>query len=191
MKRALILSLVVLSTLALGTDAATAAVRVVRHPRRAVVRATVVVHPGFPLRRTLPRVYVRAPRVAIRVTPRLFLPSVVFGAAVVATRPRAEEIVWHATEPLARDDGWTELSLNVDGRGRQLLLDIDKGAAQVSFAEVVFTNGEARVIDFQDRVHRQGLYSLLALEDGRQVDHVRLVARADGPSTEITLRLRA
>ena len=187
MKRRLAATLAVLSFLSVIPGAEARRVRVVhRGPR-----ATVVVRTGFPLRRPLPLVAVRAPLVAVRVTPRVFLPPVVFGAVVVPVRPAPGAIVWRESESLDRDEGWTEFTMNVDRRGSKLLLDIDRGAAQISFAEVVFDNGETQVVDFNDRVHRQGLYSLLDFRDGRKVDHVRVVAKADSPSTDISLRLLA
>jgi len=146
-----------------------------------------VIHRGFPIRRALPQVYIRPPHIAIRVTPRVFLPPVVFGAAVTTLPdgPRA----WQEDETLTRDDDWTEFSLNVNARGSRLLLDITGGPAQVSFAEVVFENGEAQVVDFNDRAQKLGIYNLLDFRDGRRIDHVRLVAKASDEETTIGLRL--
>jgi hypothetical protein len=187
MQRILALVVVVLSFVPLvPTAEAARRVRVVHRGHRTT---TVTVHRGFPIRRTLPHVYVHAPRVAVRVTPRLFLPGVVFGATVVTALPAPGARVWREAEVLDREEGWEEFTLNVDRRGSGLLLEIDKGPAQISFAEVVFENGEAQVVDFNDRVHRQGVYTLLDFKDGRKVDHVRLVAKADGPSAEIALHL--
>jgi hypothetical protein len=188
MKRSLAATLAVLSCLAFFSvtrEAEARRVRVVHHGPR----TTVVVHRAFPLHRTLPHVYVRAPRVAFRVAPRVFLPPVVFGAVVVAAVPASNAQVWREAEDLDREDGWTELTLNVDRRGSKLLLGIDGGPAEISFAEVIFENGEAQVVDFNDSVHRQGVYSLLDFKDGRKVDHVRIVAKAAGASTEIALHL--
>src|SRR5262245_25371995 len=187
MKRRLAATLAVLAFLTITGVADARRVRVVHHGPR----TTVVVHRGFPLVRPLPHVYVRAPRVAVRVVPRVFLPPVVFGAVVVPVRPAPRAIVWRETEALDRADDWTEFTMNVDRRGSKLLLDVTGGAAQISFAEVVFENGETQVVDFNDRVHRQGLYSLLDFRDGRKVDHVRIVAKADSPSTDISLHLLA
>lgn len=187
MKRILALLLLVFCVLPLATTAEAARIRV-RHGAR---RTTVTVHRGFPLHRTLPHVYVRAPRVAVRVTPRVFLPGVVFGAVVVAAAPTPEARVWRDEAELDPDDGWTEFTMNVDRRGSKLLLEIAKGPAQISFAEVVFENGEAQVVDFNDHAHKLGLYSLLDFKDGRKVDHVRIVAKADSEETEIALHLLA
>ena len=181
MKRPVIVSLLVVLSLVATADAARRRV-VVRGPRR-----TVVVHTGFPIRRTLPAVVVR-PGVVVRVAPRVYLAPVVFAATVV-TLPAVVD--WHGTEVLDRDDGWTDFTMNVDRRGRNLLLQIDRGAAQVSFAEVVFENGETQVVDFNDHVHRSGTYELLNFADGRKVDHVRVVAKADRDETEITVHMVA
>jgi len=159
---------------------------VVRGPRG---RVAVVVRPGFPIRRTLPVVVVRPPLVAVRVAPAVFLPPVVFGAVVVSTPPPADVRVWKDDEDLEMDDGWTEFTMNVDRRGSRMLLEVEKGAAQLSFAEVVFENGDAQVVDFDDQVHPRGTYDLLDFKDGRKVDHVRMVAKATTSESEITLHL--
>jgi hypothetical protein len=186
MKRIFALFLLVVSVLPLATTAEAARSRVVRRGHR----ATVVVRPGFPLHRRLPLAYIRAPRVAVRVAPRVYLPHVAF-AAVAVSAPVASARAWRDSEDLDREDGWTEFTLNVDRRGSGLLLGIDKGAAQISFAEVVFENGDTQVVDFSDKVRATGTYSLLDFKDGRKVDHVRIVAKADTRTTEIALHLVA
>ena len=181
MRRFSAVSLLVVLVFAGSADAARRRV-VVRGPRR-----TVVVHSGFPVHRVLPAVVVR-PGPVVRVAPRLYLAPVVFAATVVAL-PAVTD--WRGTEGLDRDDGWTDFTMNIDKRGRELLLQIDHGAAQISFAEVVFENGETQVVDFNDHVHRTGTYSLLNFKDGRKVDHVRVVAKADRDDTNITVHLVA
>jgi len=159
-----------------------------RRVRRVVVRGPrvrVTVRPGFPIRRTLPTVVVR-PGVTIRVAPRVYLAPVVFTAAVVASLPASD---WRLSEDLDREDGWTDFTMDVDRRGNRLYLQIDEGAAQISFAEVVFENGETQVVDFNDRAHARGVYTLLDFANGRKVDHVRIVAKAAGDDTQITLHL--
>ncbi len=160
-----------------------------RHPRRVrTTRVRVTVRPGFPIRRTLPNVVVR-PAPLVRVAPRVYLSPVVFGAVVIASLPAANLRVWSADEDLDREDGWTDFTMNIDKRGNRLLLQIEKGAAQISFAEVVFESGETQVVDFNDKIHRRGIYSLLDFQNGRKVDHVRVVAKAAGDSARITLHL--
>jgi hypothetical protein len=173
---------VILSTAGVA-DAAR--VRVV-HTRGHRVRVTV--RPGFPIRRTLPEVVVR-PGVAFRVAPRVYLAPVVFTAAVVASLPPAHARAWSDSTVIEREDGWTEFTMNVDRRGSGLLLQIDKGTAQISFAEVVFENGDTQVVDFNDKTHARGIYSFLDFKDGRKVDHVRLVAKADTELSEISMYL--
>ena len=165
MKRILVAALLASSLFTLTPVAEAARVRVVRR----APRTRVVVHTGFPLRRPLP--------------------PVVFGAVVVPVRPAAAALVWRDAEVLDHEDGWAEFNLNVDRRGSGLLLEIDKGPAEISLAEVVFDNGEAQVVDFNDRRHSQGLYNLLDFKDGRKVDHVRVVAKAAAGATEISVHL--
>lgn len=45
------------------------------------------------------------------------------------------------------------------------------------------------MIDFQEKTHGAGLYPLLDFQDGRKVDHARLVARAKSSETKIVLRM--
>jgi hypothetical protein len=140
------LSVALLSVLILTTAAEAARVRVTHKGPRGR-RIIVTVRTGFPIRRTLPTVVVR-PAPVVRVTPAVYVAPVVFGAVVVASLPANRE--WHASEALEREDGWTDFTMNVDRRGTKLFLQIDRGAAQVSFAEVVFENGDAQVVDFND-----------------------------------------
>lgn len=179
-----LLSAIVLLPSARDAEAA----RVVRVRRGHVTRVHVTVRPGFPIRRTLPTVVVR-PGVAFRVAPRVYLPAVAFGAVVVASLPPANARVWTSAESLDREEGWTDFTMNIDKRGKGLLFDVEEGAAQVSFAEVVFENGETQVVDFNDSTHRRGIYSLLDFKDGRKVDHVRFVAKADTEDATIRVHL--
>jgi hypothetical protein len=159
----------VFATVSLSQVSTAEAVRVRVRTRR----TTVVVRPGP----------------VVRVAPRAYLAPVVFGAVVVASLPPVSTRPWTAAEVLDRDEGWTDFTMNVDRRGSGMMLQIDKGAAQLSFAEIVFENGDTQVVDFNDRVHRTGTYSLLDFRDGRKVDHVRVVAQATTRETEIRLHL--
>jgi hypothetical protein len=160
-------------------------VKVVRGPRG---NTRVVVHRSFPIRRTLPVVVVRPARVAVRVAPAVFLAPVVWTAAVVATAPARDLLVWEDAETLNKDEEWTEFTLHCDQRGTKLYLEI-AGRAQLNFAEVVFENGDTQVVDFDEKTHDPGLYSLLDFKDGRKVDHVRMVARAKSEEARVILRL--
>jgi hypothetical protein len=149
-------------------------------------RTRVVVRAGFPVRRTLPNVVVRRP-VAVRVTPAVYLPAVVFRSVAIASVPGAR--VWSDAEELRRADGWTDFTMNVDRSGDRLFLQVDEGPAEISVAEVVFENGQSQVVDFNDKTYRQGVYPLLDFKDGRRLDHVRIVAKANGRESEIRLHL--
>lgn len=171
---------------AVETEAARRVVVRTRGPRG--TRTRVVVRPGFPLSRTLPNVVIRTGPV-IRVAPRVYLGAVVFTAVAIATLPPPDVRVWTGGEELEREDGWTDFTLDTDRRGERLVLEIEKGAAQVSFAEVVFENGEAQVVDFDDKVLNRGYYALLDFKDGRKIDHVRVVAQATSRESEIKVHL--
>lgn len=160
-------------------------------PPRVVVRgprAAVVVRPGFPLHRTLPHVVVRAPRVTVRVAPAAFLPPVVWAPGVVVL-PGPDRIVREDSESLDREDGWTDFTLNIDDRGRKLFLQVVDGRARINFAEVVFENGDAQVVDFGEKPVKPGVYSLLDFADGRKVDHVRMVAAAVTDSVKVVVKM--
>jgi hypothetical protein len=184
-KRIIVAMLSIAAILSITAGAQAARVRVV-HTRGNRVRVTV--RPGFPIRRTLPEVVIR-PGVAFRVAPRVYLAPVVFTAAVVRSLPPASARSWSDTTTIEREDGWTEFTMNVDRRGSGMLLQIDKGTAQISFAEVVFENGDTQVVDFNDKTHARGIYSFLDFKDGRKVDHVRVVAKADSALSEISMHL--
>ena len=181
MKQKIFVALLI-TAIVLPLEAARARVR-----RGPAGRTRVTVTAGFPIRRTLPTVVVR-PAPVVRVAPRVYLSPVVFTAAVVASVPSNVD-VWRASEALEREDGWTDFTMNIDRRGDKMFLQVDRGAAQISFAEVVFENGEAQVVDFNDRTLGKGVYSLLNFRDGRKIDHVRVVAKATSKETELTLHL--
>jgi hypothetical protein len=180
---AIALAAFVVLSLAVETQA-----RVVRVRRGPAGRVRVTTRPGFPIRRTLPNVVIRTGPV-VRVAPRVYLGAVAFTAVALATLPPANVRAWTATEEFDREDGWTDVTMDIDRRGTRLVLEVEEGPAQISFAEVVFENGEAQVVDFNDRVQSRGVYSLLDFKDGRKVDHVRLVAKAQRDETRIRVHL--
>lgn len=187
MKQRIAFALLAALSLLPFADAEAARVRVTKTHTARGTRTRVTVTRGFPIRRTLPNVVVRGP--VVRVAPRTYLAPVTFGAVAVATLPPASSRAWVGNEVLEREDGWTDFTLDVDRRGSRLILDVGRGAAQISFAEVVFENGETQVVDFNDHVQRTGSYSLLDFRDGRKVDHVRVVAKADTSASNIRLYL--
>jgi hypothetical protein len=165
--------------------------------RRVVVRrgvhrrTTVVVHRGWPLRRPARVVVVRPARVVVRVTPVRYVAPVVFAGVVLAaaSAPARDILVWEDGETLAKDEDWTEFTLNADSRGTKLWLEVASGRVQADWAEVVFENGDTQVVDFAERTHGPGLYSLFDFRDGRKVDHVRMVARAKSDEARVVLKM--
>lgn len=156
-------------------------------------RTRVVVHEGWPLHRA-PHVVVVRPyhpaRTTVRVAPGVFLAPIVFTGVVVATRPAHDVMVWEDTETLHRREDWTEFTLDCEARGAKLYIDVEQGKAQVDWAEVVFANGDTRVVDFTEKTYGPGLYPLLDFADGRKVDHVRMVARARSEETRVGLEMQ-
>lgn len=186
--------LVLLLLLGVGLDVSSAAFAARVHRRTVVVktagprvaRTTVVVHRGWPIRRAMPLVVVRPVRVAYRVAPAVFLAPVIW-RPIVVPRPDAAVLVWQDGETLYKNEDWTEVTLNANARGSRLFLEVQRGKVQLEFAEVVFENGDTRVVDFQENTRGQGTYPLLDFRDGRAVDHVRLVARAKSDEAKIGL----
>lgn len=170
-------------------EPAFAARRVVvrRGPHR---RTVVVVHRGWPLRRPLRAVVIHPARVTYRVAPGVFLPMVVWTGLVVASGPPLEYLAWQDSETLYSSEDWAEFTLNADTRGTKLWVEVDAGKAQFDWAEVVFENGEARVVDMKEWGRGPGIYPLLDFADGRKVDHVRMVARATSDEAKITLKMQ-
>lgn len=166
-------------------------IRVVAPPPPAkVVRVPVVVHRDWPIRRESRVVVVHPPRVAVRVEPLRFVPPVDFRLVIVpARRVGRDRLVWEDSETLLRSEDWVEFTLDCNARGEKLWLEVRDGRAAVEWAEVVFANGDTQVVDFRGRTVPQGLYSLLDFRDGRQVDHVRMVAQARSRKTRLILRL--
>jgi hypothetical protein len=155
------------------------------------VRTTVVVHRGWPLRRPLRKVVVRPARVAVRVRPATYLPVAVWTGVVVmaAASPARDVLAWEDAETLVRADDWTDITLNADSRGRRLWVQVAEGRVQFDWAEVVFANGDARVVEMKSWTRGPGLYELMDFRDGRRVDHVRMVARAWTPEARVVLRM--
>ena len=189
MKRWLSILLLAFACVQLGSPAL-AGRRVV--VRRGVHRRTVVVvHRGWPLRRPLRTAVIHPVRAAARVSAVTCLAPVVFTGVVIAaaTAPEHDRIAWEDAETLTRDEGWAEFTLNCDSRGKRLWLEIAMGKVQLDWAEIVFENGEAQVVDFAGKTHDAGLYSLLDFKDGRKVDHVRVLARAKSDEARVVLRM--
>ena len=161
--------------------------------RRVVRRRTVVVvHRGFPVVRPLRHVVVHPIIRPCRVAPRIFLPLAFWtGVAVAGTAvPAPHFIVWEDGENLLAEEGWTEFTLNCQNTGTKLWLEIVKGRIRPDWAEVVFGNGETQVVDMKEFVRDPGYYLLLDFANGREVDHVRMVAQAETPEARLVLKIQ-
>jgi hypothetical protein len=119
---------------------------------------------------------------------RPYLAPVTVDSLVVTPALPLEQDEWHGAKEVASDQ-WTDFSLAVGLTGTYLYLGVDGAAAQISVAEVVFDNGDSEVIDCCDQTVQPGMYSLAELTGGRKVDHIRIVARADTSTSDITLRM--
>ena len=150
---------------------------------RKVVRTRVVVSKGHPIRRPIPQVVVR--RTAVVVSAVTYAPAVVWAPVVIAL-PARERLVWEDSERIERDEDWVESNFGVNNRGRALVLNL-QGRAQLNFAEVIFGNGQAQVVDFNERVREPGTYMLLDFKDGREVKAVRIIARSRTPNAKLTV----
>jgi hypothetical protein len=192
MKRLLLASVVgvTLATILLSSGDVSAQRRRVVVRRRPVRRTTIVVRPGHPIRRALPRtVVVRPARTTVIVgRPLVWLPAVVWHPTIVTLPPR-ERLLWQDSEDLIKEDEWTDLNFGLDKRGGALYLQID-GSAQLNFAEVTFDNGNVQVVDFEDKEQRAGVYQVLDFADGRIVKTVRILAQSNSDDSTLTLYLR-
>ena len=159
---------------------------VVRHP---VVHSTVVVHSGHPIRRVLPEtVVVRPAHQTVMVgAPLVFLPALTWPARTVSS-PSRDRLVWQDSEGINRDEGWVDANFGIDSSGNALFLDIN-GRAKLNFAEVTFVNGNVQVVDFNERVHGSGVYTLLDFADGRRVSTVRILAKSESEEAKLTVYL--
>jgi hypothetical protein len=185
MRRFLVVSMMAMVAIPVAAAAWAARVKVVE--RRGVVRTKVVVRPGFPIRRVAPVVVVH--RKPVVVTEGIVYGPVVMWRPVVVALPPRERLVWEDGETLLKPEGWTEFALEVNDRGDRLYLELT-GRTQLDWAEVVFGNGQAEVVDFSARTRQPGIYPLLDFRDGRTVRYVRLLARAQSPESRVIVRLQ-
>jgi hypothetical protein len=158
---------------------------VVRHPRH----TTLVVRPGHPIRRALPGAVILHPaRVAVAVrAPLVFLPALMWTAAVVSLPPR-ERLIWQDSEAITKDEGWADTNFGIDGTGDSLFLDIN-GKAKLNFAEVTFANGNVQVVDFNEKTHKTGVYKLMDFTGDRHVMTVRILSKSESDTTKLAVYL--
>jgi hypothetical protein len=136
--------------------------RVVRKPPPP--RRPLELHPKFPIKRPPRETIVRRRRPIDRIPPALFLPPVFFGGVVIDNRRDRyvrDRLTWSDSETLYRDEDWVEFVLDCNARGEKLWFEVRDGRVQIDWAEVVFENGEAQVVDFSERSIGPGLYVLL------------------------------
>lgn len=151
-------------------------------------RSQIVVGRGWPIHRALPTVIVRPSHTPVRVQPATYLAPVVWHPLVVP-RPDASLLVWHDGDHLAKTDDWTEMTFSTAARGTRLFLEVESGPVQIQFVEIVFANGKTSVVDFQENVREQGFYPVLDFKEAKDVDHVRLVARAKSDAARVLVHL--
>lgn len=154
----------------------------------------------------------------IRVEPHLFIPPIIFPGVPLLLPPpgvardrdyrrddrydrrrdrrdyygshyNRDRLVWEDSETLYHDEDWVEFTLDCNARGEKLWFEIRDGRARLDWAEIVFSNGEAQVVDFTERSLGPGVYPLLDFRDGRRVDHVRFVAKSVGRQVTLILRM--
>jgi hypothetical protein len=113
-----------------------------------------------------------------------------WGGIVASTLPGRDLMVWEDGENLAQDEEWTEFTLNCENTGTKLWLEIVAGKVRFDWAEVVFGNGEAQVVEMQEFVRDPGYYLLLDFAAGREIDHVRMVAKAESPEARVVLKMQ-
>lgn len=181
-KTCLIVLLGILTMAAAGTSMA--------GQRRRHVRRTVVVHRGFPLRRPLRVVYVRPLVRPYRLQPRVFLPLVLWAGTTSPAIYERGLIVWEDSQTLMEEEDWSEVGFLCDNTGRKLWLEVASGEVRFDWAEVVFENGEAQVVEMKEFARGPGLYPLLDFPGVRKVDHVRLVAMAESPEARVVLKIQ-
>lgn len=164
--------------------------RVVRKPP--TPRRPIELHQKFPIKRPPRETILRRRRPIDRIPPVLFLPPVFFGGVVIDDRRNRyvrDRLAWADSETLYRDEDWVEIVLDCNARGEKLWFEVRDGRVRIDWAEIVFENGEAQVVDFSERSIGPGLYVLMDFRDGRRVDHVRMVAQATSRQARLILRM--
>ncbi|HEY6000977.1 MAG TPA: hypothetical protein VI078_16955 [bacterium] len=123
----------------------------------------------------------------------LFLPLVIFGGALYSDyydygRYR-DRLIWEDSTVLYDEEGWVDFTLDCGSVGERLWLEIRDGRGRIDWAEIVFDDGQAQVVDFADRSLGPGLYRLLEMRGPHRVEYVRLAAKASTREMRVILRL--
>lgn len=161
------------------------------HELRGPGRSEVELFKGWPLKRSAHVVLVRAPKRKVNIQPKSYLATVEPGRryAMKGAAPARVNVLWEDSLRLSKDDHWTQLTLPAGTRGTRLWLDLRGGKAKLDWAEIVYDNADAHVVDFRERTLAPGLYSILDPRAPRVVSHVRMVARAMSKPTNVKLML--
>ena len=156
---------------------------------RRVPHTRLVVGVGHPIHRRLPANVIVHPahKVVVVGAPLVFLPALVWTAPVIVL-PARERLLWQDSEVITRDEGWVDANFGIDGTGDALFLEV-RGSASFNFAEVTFANGNVQVVDFHEKTHDTGLYSLMAFADSRHVKTVRILAQSKSEETKLSVYL--
>ena len=149
-------------------------------------RTQVIVRRGWPIRRTQRYVYVRPYR-PYRVFPSFYLGVHLWHNTWARPVAPPQAVTWRDRATLYGTDDWTEFSLNSGVRGDRIGFVVDGGDVQIDWAEVVYSNGETEVVDFDNQVVEPGEYELLDFGETRTVDHVRIVARAQDDEASMSM----
>jgi hypothetical protein len=152
----------------------------------AAVRVNIAIGPGHPIHRTRTVIVHRAP---IAVAPSVVYAPVVVWRPVPVAVPRRERLVWEDRETLRRAEDWVDTALPVRNSGSGVVLRV-QGRVQVDFAEIHFGNGQVQVVDFREAVLAPGMYELFRFPGGRNVENVRIVARAEAGRADLNVLMR-
>lgn len=154
-------------------------------------RSEVELHKDWPLKREAHVVLVRPAKGNARVEPKSYLATVRPGRRIAMKNaaPSRANVLWEDSLWLSKSDYWTQLTLGSGSRGTRLWLDLRGGKAKFDWAEVVYDNADAEVVDFKGKTLGPGLYSLLDPDAPRVVSHVRMIARAESKEPRVKLIL--
>jgi hypothetical protein len=152
----------------------------------ATIRVHASVGPGHPVAR--PRAVVRHRDPEVAAAAASYDPVVVWRRSAVMLHGY-ERPVWEEGERLRHGEDWVDAALAVRRDGSALMLRAE-GRAQVDFAEVRFRDGRTQVVDFREEVLDSGMYPLFSFPEGRYVEQVRIVARAQSPRAGVSVVLR-
>lgn len=151
------------------------------------VRVGIRLGAGHPMRRPGRTVVVRRRPVVVRPPRVVFVAPRVWVRSTIVLPPR-DRLVWQDSETIFKREDWVDTELTVNTRGERLVLRVN-GKAQIDFAEVYFDNEQVQVVDFHEDTLESGTYPLLDFADGRRVNSVRVIARAQTGQAKLTVAM--